>query len=354
MRVAIIGAGLSGLSCANRLRQLGIAPTVFEKRNQIGDALCNACINLRLFSRVAGNPFTYLKKQYDLEVEPLAPLKKIIMKSENKTCHIRGHLGDIMKRGPESYSLENQIAAKANAPIVFDRYIEYEEIKDEYDHIVVATGSNLIAKQLGVWTETFIAQVRYGVVLGKFDTSTIMIWFNTSYAKNAFAYLIPSSQKEASLVLIVNGITYSEIDFYWNRFLAMESIDYHLVETKDVEHYCGFVDPLEKDGTFFVGNTAGFTDDFLGVGGINAIESGILAADAIAMNLDYKQLARPIFENIVKLHEYRKAINRLDNDDYDRIMTIVGVPVLKQFIYNNPFARAVQGAFLAKTFNHLK
>jgi len=36
MRVAIIGAGLAGLSCAHELERYGVSPVIFEKNSYIG------------------------------------------------------------------------------------------------------------------------------------------------------------------------------------------------------------------------------------------------------------------------------------------------------------------------------
>jgi flavin-dependent dehydrogenase len=41
MEVAIKGAGMSGLSCAITLEKHGIKPTIFEKRNRVGDRFVN-------------------------------------------------------------------------------------------------------------------------------------------------------------------------------------------------------------------------------------------------------------------------------------------------------------------------
>lgn len=49
MKVAIMGAGLSGLACAIRLEQLGIYPDIFEKRGSIGDRFVNGEVLLTIF-----------------------------------------------------------------------------------------------------------------------------------------------------------------------------------------------------------------------------------------------------------------------------------------------------------------
>jgi len=50
MDIAIMGAGLSGLSCAMTLEKNGISPTIFEKRSQIGDRFVNGEVLLSIFA----------------------------------------------------------------------------------------------------------------------------------------------------------------------------------------------------------------------------------------------------------------------------------------------------------------
>ncbi|MFZ5353794.1 MAG: FAD-dependent oxidoreductase [Bacillota bacterium] len=354
MKVAIIGAGVSGLSCAFELKRHGITPTVYEKNNYIGDSLSFSTIWPRIFNRHKKDPLQYLKQQYALELNPTAELRKIVMISPNNKATVRGRLGYIMKKGREPYALEKQLHSLSNVPIHYDSYINIDDIRDSYEHIVIAATFNTIPKKLGIWSDTFTAHARVATVLGSFNDSTTYTWLNTEYAKNAFAYLIPNSSKEASLVLIVNGIAQSELDSYWKKFIESENISYHITTAIDAEHACGYVETYKLDNMYFAGNCAGFTDDLLGCGGLNAIESGILAAKAVASGIDYNLAVEPIFRHISRLHQFRKAFNTLENDDYDRILTVLGLPAVKQLIYNNPFFRIEHLNKYAAHYNELE
>ncbi|MCX7921694.1 MAG: NAD(P)-binding protein [Clostridia bacterium] len=354
MKVAIIGAGVSGLSCAFELKKHGVVPTIFECKSHIGDILEYTGVWPRIMQKGLFDPLNYIRNKYGLQLNPLSPLRQMSMYSPNNKAVVRGNLGYTFKRGMETYSLENQIASQTGITITYDSYRNINDLRDDFEFIIVATGNKRDAEELGVWTTTFSAQVRIAKVLGNFTPGRVKIWFNTKFANNAYAYLVPNGEKEATLTLIVNGITYHEMDFYWKEFLNNSQISYPIIETSDAEHNCGFVYPLYKDNVYFVGNTAGMTDDLLGFGAFNAIESGINAARAMVQKLDYNQLMQTNVQNVKQLHEFRKAINTLDNSEYDKLIAFLGNTAVKRLIYNNPLFRVNQAAFLVELYNNFK
>ena len=149
----------------------------------------------------------------------------------------------------------------------------------------------------------------------------------------------------------MNDISWRELDHYWKKFLDTEGISYSIIELKDSEHKCGVVRPFNTGNIYITGNAAGLTDDFVGVGAFNAIESGLLAARAIARNLDYNKLVAPIFKNVSKIHEYRRVFNDFHNRDYDKSLAIVNLPPIKQLIYNNPLFKLSHASFIMKALH---
>lgn len=354
MKVAIIGAGVSGLSCAFEFEKNGITPVIFEKRHRIGDPSGYSGIWSKLIIRVQADPLNYLKNKYNLDLKPLSIINKTIIKSPNRKTNLEGYMGYTMKRGIEDYSLENQIASKIKSSITFNTKIELDNIRNEFDHIIIATSNPSIPKKLYAWMDTFVAQARVAIVVGDFMIDTVRVWLNEKYSNKAFCYLIPNNSKEATLVLTVNGNSISDLDYYWNKFMEVEQIKYTITEQNDVEHFCGFVSPLQIENLYFVGNTAGFTDDLIGVGAFNAIESGILAAQAIINNKDYDKTAKHIFDDIVKLHEFRKAMNNLNNNGFDNLVSFINIPGIKQFINKNPLLKLHHGTPIIKLYNNIK
>ncbi len=339
LKVAIIGAGVSGLSCAIELERNNIKPVIFERRAHVGEALDYCSIWPRVLNRPITDPLKYLKQEYNLTLAPISRIKKMVMCSPKEKATQRGSLGYIFKRGVHAYSLENQLLNYVSSPVTFNSYIEIEDVKDKFDYVFVATAHTLIPKKFSLWTDTFNANVRVATIVGNFTPTETIMWQDINYAKNGFCYLVPHNDKEASLVLIVNGITNNELDYYWKKFLFTEDIRYYISGTTDAEHDCGFVEPRQLENMFFIGNCGGFTDDLVGCGGINAIESGMLAARAVIYGKDYNTLSKPIFEDIVKLHEIRKTMNTLDNSQIDLFIKVLGLPIIKNALYNNPFSR---------------
>ena len=297
------------------------------------------------------DPLKYLKKEYSLEITPLNHIRKMIMFSPDHSAVERGSLGYIFRRGYHHYALERQLLNYLKTSITFNQYVEIEDIKNEFDYVVAANANSLFAKQHGVWTGTFNAQIRIATVIGEFKPTEVIMWLDTRYSKNGFCYMIPNSDKDAGLVQIVTDITNYELDYYWKEFLFTEDIRYYISSTTDIEHDCGFVQPRQVDNVLLVGLSAGFTDNLVGCGGLNAIESGMLAARAMIYGKDYNTLSKPIFEDIVKLHELRKVMNTLENSQTNILIKTLGLPLIKKVIYNNPFFRVSSTYRSAKLYN---
>ncbi|MDQ2085575.1 NAD(P)/FAD-dependent oxidoreductase [Herbivorax sp. ANBcel31] len=351
MKVAILGAGPAGLSCALELKRNGITPTIFEKKSYVGEDYALPAASLRIFNPHYNNPIKYLKRRYNLNIYPKNKIEKITMKSPSKEIKVKGNLGYVLMRGMEKNSLENQIFSLLNIPVLFDRYGTIKDLKRVFDFIIVATGSCDIAKNMDVFDRDFNVYARSATILGNFDETHIKMWLNTEYAKNAFAFIMPLSKDHARLTLMVNNISHHELPFYWDRFIKTENIKYNIIEIRDLEHNLGSVYPLKKDNIYFVGDAAGLVDSFVGFGVIAAIESGFISARCILENLNYNNLMKPYLDNRKKLYEFRKSINTMDNNELDRLLMLLGTPLIKQFIYSNPFFKIQRVWKLAKLFN---
>ena len=354
MKVAIIGAGLSGMACAYVMKNHGIIPTLFERKGYIGEILELPAIQFNIFNTIVKDPVKHLKDKYGLSIMPHYDLKEIVMVSPTKTYTINGNMGYVFLRGREKGYITIQLKNALDLPATLNTLGNVNELKTQYDHVVVADGTMQVAQQMNTATIHFDAFVRIASVLGDFDTSSIKVWMNTKYAKNGYAYLVPITNKSASLVLIVNNIQQNELEYYWNEFVTTENITYPIIEIKELRHITGVVEPVQVENIYFVGNAGGFLDSLLGFGSTNALISGAMAATCMINGLDYNKEMKTMIKDIKKKYEFRKVFNTFENDDLDRLVTMENFPLVKQFIFNNPLLKVTQGTFLAKTYNAMK
>jgi len=354
MKVAIIGAGLAGLACAHELKRNGIIPTIFEKKGYIGEILDLPAIDLNMFRMGIRDPIRYLREKYQINITHHYDLKEISMVSHSKTYTVKGNMGHIFLRGREKGYLTTQMENAVSLSYTFNTLVNPEELKYDYDYILVATGTLEIPIQMNLASVQFDSYVRIATVLGSFNVNSVKVWINTRYAKHGYAYLVPVTGKDARIVLIVNNITLKELDYYWDTFLSSENIRYTIIETKDLRHTVGSVFPVQVGNLYFAGNAGGCLDSVLGFGTLKSILSGAIAAECMIKGLDYNKKMKAVQRDVKAKYEFRKALNTLNNDGLDRLLKMENLPGLKQFIFNNPILRVTQGTFLVKAYNTVK
>ena len=79
MKVAIIGAGVAGLSCAWELERHGITPDIFERRYQLGTPVPFYAAMLDLGQIGIEKQLIHLKKHYRLNIEPSGQIKRLVI-----------------------------------------------------------------------------------------------------------------------------------------------------------------------------------------------------------------------------------------------------------------------------------
>lgn len=338
MKVAIIGGGLSGLSCAHELERHGISPVIFHRNGYIGDQYSHISVLLEIQHRPIKDAIKYIKKNFDISITPVNTVNTLTHYSPNRKTVIKGNFGFFLKRGRDKDSLPMQLFSHLKtSKINFNTYGDIDPLAKEFDYVVVANGNTVFTNQLGCWYPTIKTCIRGAVLLGDFDPNNLIMWINKDYCKNGYAYLSPFNSKKASVILVVTDVNEKEIDHYWKAFLDYENINYTIVEEFKQAHDTGFAYPHKVDNIYFVGNAGGAIDPFLGFGQLNSIEMGVMAARSIANGDDYERLLKRVTKHNQQLYQMRKAFNTADNDTYDSLLASIGFPGIRHLLYNTRF-----------------
>ncbi|MFZ5648868.1 MAG: NAD(P)/FAD-dependent oxidoreductase [Bacillota bacterium] len=333
MKVAVIGAGPSGLACAHELERHGIYPVVFEKRHRPGELFDHTAAVLQLFTRPY-DPLVHLRDKFGIDLHPTGVIKSIAMKSPYKKATAYGKLGYFLQRGHDPVTVESQLYSKIKSTLVTNTMADYLDLSRQYDYVVVATGSYDASRAEGVWSLVFPTNLIGGTVTGKFDMTRMLMWVDTRYSGTAYAYLVPLEEKRAFLGLVVPESTVEKAREKWELFWKLENLGYDLMNEVVLEHNAGFVYPHQVGNILFVGIAGGFLEPFLGFGLISAIKSGVLAGRAIATGRNYEDLLTQLKEDMMHSLVLRDIFNKAKNDQLDFLMKVLSVPGLKHIIYN--------------------
>ena len=232
-----------------------------------------------------GDPIDYLKKNYDIDIMPLNECKTIILKSQEREVNIQGNMGYFISRGKGNESLENQLLRKfkKGTAIHYNSHADYKELSLKYDYVVVATGRDSEARELNVWEDTGIMRVAGGIALGSFQDQTGLLYLNADYAGSGYARITPFSPTEALVGLYEDRHEEFDIDRLFTKFLKYEKLENleFLYKFTPPPFTTGLVKKFRVGNILLVGRSAGLTERFIGVGGPEALMSGVLAARAI-------------------------------------------------------------------------
>jgi digeranylgeranylglycerophospholipid reductase len=339
IKIAIMGAGLAGLSCAHELEKYGLNPVIFEDLNFIGDREAHMVATISVADRPMKNVLEYFKETCHLDLKPVDKIKKITHYSPNKKMVVKGgKLGYFFRRGKEYNSIKGQIYSQlSNTEIMYSQKPDYKQLATEYDYVVVANGLPIITKELGCWSDLISGWIMAATIEGDFDTNELVMWINHKCCKNGYAYLCPYDANKATLALFVPLVNLKIIEYYWKQFLSIASvkISFKIVEEWAVEHFSGYVSPHKIGNIFFAGAAGGAVSPLLGFGSINSISMGVFAAQAIVEGLDYEKLLKPILDKEMAFSQIRKFFDSLNDKGFDSMLKIMGFPGIKQLIYHS-------------------
>jgi flavin-dependent dehydrogenase len=327
MKVAIMGAGLSGLSCALMLEQNGIEPHIYENRSQVGDRFVNGEIILSVLSHPQRDFLAYLADQYQIYLHPIAHIGKLAVFSENEKAELHGQLGFSTTRGRDNDSLEKQLERQVKSKIHFKSKRSYEELLEEYTHVVLATGDGAHAEAMKNYHTDLTVSLKGATVEGNFDRYTVAAWLDNRFAPQGYCYFIPFSEHEATLVIAYPDYPENrqKDQPLWEDFFRRASLDLgqdlHITDNFEITRYkIGLCDNPRIGNTFFTGNCFGAIMPFLGFGQYPALLTGIYAAMDLCGQGDYNHLTKHLRDSYQYALTLRRALEKLDNAKLDRLV----------------------------------
>ncbi|MFZ5643068.1 MAG: FAD-dependent oxidoreductase [Bacillota bacterium] len=335
MKVAIIGAGTAGLSCAIELERNGIHPTIFERNDFIGEYHPHVSAMLDLIVRPAEDPIKFLDHKLGIKLKPLNKFKKVIHYSPNNEVAVTGQLGYFLIRGKEENSVKNQLHHSVKSQVHFNCFVQPEDIQKNFDYIVVADGHWTAPKRYGIWQEVMRTWVKGGIFAGDFEEDTLKMWLDNELTHGVYIYSAPYSKNKGVIAHVVQNIRHEELNAYWHRFLESREIlkKYDLLETWELPHHAGTVSTNKVGKVFFVGTAGGGVEPFLGFGQFNAIFSGVMAAKSIVKGIDINPLLKGLRKKSNDLLVLRKLLNAATNKDFDRLLTAMKTPGFRSLVY---------------------
>ncbi len=337
MKVAILGGGVCGLACAMELERNGIVPVIFERDAVPGWVWPSVSIWPDVFYNVYGDTRKYLLEHYKVDFYPLGKINSVTMKSPNNKVTIKGNLGYLVPRGNMESSLEKQLHRQIlQTAIHFNSKEDYKNLSKKYDYVVVATGKDAEAREMGVWEDEGIVYVVEANVSGSFTPGTGKIYFNTDYAGTGYGRITPFSSSTAVVGLYIIGKNELDLLQYFRDFIRKESLDNSEFVLRAVPppFTLGKVNKFRVGNVLLAGRSAGLTERVLGCGSFEALASGTLAARAIVNDTDYDKLVKPLKDHVENISSYRKVIDKFTNDDFDKMITALEIPGVKQVLYN--------------------
>lgn len=334
MNVSIIGAGLSGLSCAFYLEKHGTKTVLYEKNKKVGDFYKIAEAMFHILTRPVVDQYKYIGQKYKLYLKPYQTINSSIIHTPNHQVEINGFHGFVNLRGDSEVSLEKQLLEKIKGNVIYNSKQTYRDIQQTSDFIVVATGDPKNVLDIQEWKTDVNVELMSATINGNFRGDQVRFWINHKYAPRGYAYMLPWNSKKASIAI---GIPKQQIDLKdrWNKFLNDFPIPFSIEEEFDIHDYViGTPRTNQVGNTLFVGNTGGFLLPFLGFGQYTSILSGLLAGKAIVEGKEYNELIKPLRKEYKRSLGLRRGFEKLTDSHFDMLGQLLESESAKNIMVN--------------------
>jgi flavin-dependent dehydrogenase len=271
MKVAIVGAGISGLYLGWKLAERGNQVTVFEKKEKIGKEVCSGLFSERILDFI---PESQKLIQNQIEY--------CLIHFPRRTLKIKFSKKFLAMGRFELDNLVADLSRRAGAKIILKSQIN--SLPEGFDKIIGCDGpDSIIRKSLGLPNPTYRLAIQG--FIPKFDNSN---YVETWPVKNGFIWKIPRG-KEIEYGIIGSPIGSKRLfdEFLKKNNLSLEKINSAIVPQ-------GLMIPSNQKITL-CGDAAGLTKPWSGGGVI----WGLTAADILLRNfpdfLKYQKAIKKIF-----------------------------------------------------------
>jgi len=271
MRIAIIGAGISGLYLAWKLSEKGYDVTVFEKKEKIGQEVCSGLFSKRILEFI---PESRKLIQNRINYVILRFPKKTIKVEFSKVFFVISHF--------ELDKLVADLAQKAGANLLLSHNIG--EIPKGYDKIIGCDGANSFVRKSLELPEP---KYRLGILGFKKELSSSN-FVETWPCKNGFIWKIPKG-KEIEYGILAKS---KEAKLIFDEFLKKKNIILERTKSKIVPQ--GFIMPSNPLITL-CGDATGLTKSWSGGGVMWGLTGAEILLKTFPDFLKYKRAMRKFF-----------------------------------------------------------
>jgi flavin-dependent dehydrogenase len=334
-KIAILGAGLSGLCCAFQLEKHGVKADIFERRREVEDRFINGEGMMDILTRPIKDSFSYLADQFDLHLQPLHPISKLTMVSEHNQVDFSGHFGFITVRGRHPQALSKQVAKKIKSKIYFNSKKTYDDLLKEYDTILMATGDGRDVRNIQPFNTDVSVKILGFTLKGEFNPGQVKIFLNNDLSPKGYVYLLPYDEENANIA-IATPVNHADMSILKERLLQFIDISSKITDEFKIEDYIiGRPEKSRIGNTYFIGNCGGNIFPFMGFGQFGAMLSGLLAADSIIYNIDFDEQIQFLRKSYGRSLILRRFMEEMDNENFDKMVKVLQGKVGERLFHSN-------------------
>ena len=322
-RIAIVGAGIAGLTCASLLADHHDVEVFEASGNGRPSRPCQMEGALNYLDDIP-------------ELEPTHKMTRLVLASENESVTFQGDLGWLYKiGGTDGLDAKYRREVARKVKMHHSTEITGLDMLSDYDMIVAADGyRSRIAWMAGMRAEgAELSGIGLGLtVKGDFETGTTYSLFHNHYAPGGYLYLIPMSDRKASLVSasigvgIRAGIIRQRLREYAERD-CLEIID----EWTDVEKWYRF-HAYHRDNIYVIGSAASLTDRAYGFGLKYSIQSAKACAESILTGKPYPSLLKDVLSELMYWEKVGKILVDTTNREKDAFVRLAGNRLVRRWI----------------------